>query len=149
MIARGDEQFVKRSPVVSPVEIEADALPKFGFVNFAAPPFVEDVLIAREDGFDPKNDGTIASRARCSSQRGGIALSGGQGVIVTDQDHVGGVQRVLNLAGVEQEFVAAICLIEFAKIFAAAVRILSTDFTLHSRQRVQLGSAAAGSKIGG
>src|ERR1700733_5561890 len=50
VIARGHQQVVKRSAVVSPVEIEADALAKFVLVNFAAPPLVEDVLVAGING---------------------------------------------------------------------------------------------------
>ena len=102
MIARRDQQFVKRSPIVSPVEVEADALAEFALVDFAAPPFVEDVLVAGEDGFDTEHDGTIASQGALLDERGGIALGRGQGVVVADKDDVGGVQSVLNLFGVEQ-----------------------------------------------
>src|SRR3984957_21161470 len=57
VIARGHQQFVKWNPVISPVEIEADALPKLFFVNFSPPPFVEDVLIAGEDPLHSKDHG--------------------------------------------------------------------------------------------
>ena len=97
MVARGDQQFVKRSPVVSPVEIEADALPQFVLVNFAAPPFFENVLVAGEDGFDSKHHRAISSQGALLDQRCGIALRGGQSVVVADQDDVGGLQSVLNL----------------------------------------------------
>jgi hypothetical protein len=67
VIARGDEQFVKRSPVVAPVEVEADALAEFALVDFAAPPFVENVLVAGENGFDTEHHmGRSAASARCS-----------------------------------------------------------------------------------
>ena len=58
-------------------------------------------------------------------------------------------QRVVQLSGIENGFVAAKSLVEFAKIFAAVMRILRADFALDSRQRVKLRGAAARSKIGG
>src|ERR1700749_53232 len=45
-IARGGQQFIKRIPVVSPVEVKTDALAEFVFIDFAANPFIENVLIA-------------------------------------------------------------------------------------------------------
>src|ERR1022692_5169363 len=45
VVAGSNQQFVERSPVVSPVEIEADALAKFVLVDLAAPPLFSDVLI--------------------------------------------------------------------------------------------------------
>jgi len=35
-VTGGGEQFEKWSPIVSPIEFEADALAQLGFVNFAA-----------------------------------------------------------------------------------------------------------------
>jgi hypothetical protein len=55
VVTGGGEQFVKGSPVVSPVEFEANALPQFGLVNLAAKPFVENVLVAGENGFDSEH----------------------------------------------------------------------------------------------
>ena len=52
MVAGSDEQMVKWRPIVSPVEVEANALPEFGLVDFSAPPFVENVLVAGKNGFD-------------------------------------------------------------------------------------------------
>ena len=68
MVACGDEQFVKWSPIVSPVKIEADALPQFVFINFAAPPFVENVLVAGENGFDAQHQGTVSSQCALLDQ---------------------------------------------------------------------------------
>src|ERR1700722_1012647 len=59
MVAGRDQQFVERVPVVSPVEVEADALAKFLLVDFAPPPNVENVLIAREDRFHAKDDRAV------------------------------------------------------------------------------------------
>ncbi len=149
VIARGDQQFVKWGPVVSPVEVEADALAEFAFVDFAAPPLVENVLVAGENGFDSEHDGAVPGQRALLDQRRGIALRSGQRVVIADEDDVGGVHSVVNLLGIENGVVAAKNLVEFAKIFAAVVGILGADFALHSRQRVQLGCAAAGSEIGG
>ena len=89
VIARGGQQFVKRRPVVSPVEVEADALAQFALVNFAPPPFVEDVLVAGENGFDSEHDGPVAGQRALLDQRRGIALGRGQSVVIADQDDVG------------------------------------------------------------
>src|ERR1700687_110224 len=59
VVARGGEQFVKWSPFVSPVEFETDALAQFVFINFAADPFVENVLVAGENGFDPEHNRSL------------------------------------------------------------------------------------------
>src|SRR5713226_5589968 len=55
VVAGGGEQLVKRSPFVAPVEVEPDALAQLVFVNLAATPFVEDVLVARKNGFDSQH----------------------------------------------------------------------------------------------
>src|ERR1700733_8706596 len=89
VIARGYEQFVKRAPVISPVEGEADALPKLLLVNFSPPPFVEDVLIAGEDGLHSENYGTVADHRALLQQRRSMALCGRQGMVVTHEHHIG------------------------------------------------------------
>src|SRR5271165_1838767 len=66
LVARGDEQVVKRGPVVSPIEIEADALAEFTFINVAAPPFVENVLVAGENRLTLSTTGRFPASARCS-----------------------------------------------------------------------------------
>ncbi len=150
MIAGGDQQFVERRPVVSPIEVESDPLAEFVLVNVAAPPFVENMLIASKDGFNAKDDWPITREGALLDQRCGITLRGRQRVVVADQDHVGRTQGALNfLLGIENRIVVAECLVELAKISATVVRILGADFALHSRQRVQLGCTAAGSQIGG
>src|SRR5262249_9483829 len=78
------KQFVKRCPVVSSIKIETDALAKFGFFDFAAPPFVDDVLVAGENRFNAKNDRPLPDDW-IANQRSQIALRTGQGVIVADQ----------------------------------------------------------------
>ena len=56
MIASRDQQFVERRPVVSPIQIKTNALPQFALIDFAPPPFFENVLIAGENGFDSEHD---------------------------------------------------------------------------------------------
>ena len=60
VVAGGDQQLVERSPVVSPIEVEADALAQFGLINFAAPPLLENVLVAGKDGLDSEHDWAIS-----------------------------------------------------------------------------------------
>ena len=145
VVAGGDQQFVERLPIVSPIEIEADALAEFAFINLTAPPLFEDVLIAGKDGFHSQHNRAIPHQSALLEQRCCIALRAGQSVVVTDQNHVGGVQSILNLLRVENRIVAAEGLVELAQIFTAAVRVLRTDFALDSRQRVKLRYAATGS----
>ena len=102
------------------VEIEAGAFAQFGLVDFAPPPLFEDVLIAGEDGFDSEDDRAIPGESALLDQRCGVALGAGQGVVVADQDHVGGVQGIVKLLGIENRIVVAKRLAELANIFAAA-----------------------------
>src|SRR5215472_13431615 len=60
VIARRDQKFVERSPVVSPVEVEADALAQFGFVDLAPPPLIKNVLVAGKDGFHTEHHRAVA-----------------------------------------------------------------------------------------
>jgi len=137
MIARRDQQIVKRSPVVSPIEIETDALPEFVLIDFAAPPLVQNVLVAGVNGFHSQYHGTIAGQRALLHHRCGVALRGRQCVIIADKDYVGGVQCSLKLGGIEQCIVAAKSLIKLAKIFAAAVGILRADFPFHAGEGVK------------
>ena len=63
-------------------------------------------------------------------------------MVIANQDHIGGLQGVLNLLTVQKRIVVAESLRELSKIFAAAVRILGADFTFHSLQRVKFRRAA-------
>src|SRR5271168_585700 len=73
MVARGGKQFVEWSPIVSPIKLETYALAKFGFVNLAAKPLFEDVLVARKDCFHSKHYGTMPA-PQVAKQRGWVAL---------------------------------------------------------------------------
>src|SRR3981081_1801429 len=83
--AGGGEQFVKWSPVVSPVEFEPDALAKIAFVNFAAEPFVENMLVAGKNSLDSQHYRTPVE-FEIAEERSQIALRIGQGVIIADQN---------------------------------------------------------------
>ena len=89
MFARRHQQIVERRPVVSPVEIEANSLPEFLCINLAPPPFVEDVLVAREDGFDSKNHRPIPRLGALLQQSCGKTLRRRQGMVVADEHDVG------------------------------------------------------------
>ena len=89
VLARGHQQFVERRPVVAPVEIEANALLQFFGVNLAPPPFIEDVLVAGEDGFESQHHGTVSGLGALFEQSRGKALRGRQRVIVADENDVG------------------------------------------------------------
>ncbi len=88
VLARRHQQFVERRPVVAPVEIEANALAQFFGVNLAPPPFVEDVLVAGEDGFHSQHHGTVSGLGAFFQQARGKALRGRQRVIVADENDV-------------------------------------------------------------
>ncbi len=62
VVAGGHKQAIERSPVVSPVEVEADSLVEFVLVDITPPPFVENVLVAGKNGLHAKYDGTIADQ---------------------------------------------------------------------------------------
>jgi hypothetical protein len=53
---------VERRPIIAPVEIEADALAQFAFIDLTAPPFFEDVLITGEDSFHSEHDAAISGQ---------------------------------------------------------------------------------------
>src|SRR5271166_3718760 len=71
IVAGAHQKFVERSPIVSPVKVEAYALAKFFFVNLPAPPFVKNVLVARKDGFDSQDNWPVAGKRAVLQQRRG------------------------------------------------------------------------------
>src|SRR5580700_2373588 len=60
VLAGGYQQFVKRRPLVTPVEIETDTLAELFFIDLTAPPLIEDVLMPGEDRLDSEHYRTIA-----------------------------------------------------------------------------------------
>src|SRR5258708_25255711 len=85
VVAGSGEQFVKWSPFVSPVEFETDALAQFGFVNFAALPFVENMLVAGKNRFHSQYYRSPVE-FEIAEERSQITLRVGQSMIVADQN---------------------------------------------------------------
>ena len=59
VIARAQQEFIERRPVIAPIQVEADALPKFRLFNLTTPPFVHNVLVAGKDSFQSQDHRTI------------------------------------------------------------------------------------------
>jgi len=121
MIAGRAQQFVERRPIVSPVQIEANALAQFDVINFTAPPFFENVLIAGKDGFHSQHNRPVACESALLNELRRAPLCRRQRMIVPHQNYVGGAQRGLNLLPIENRFVILKRLAELAQVFAAAV----------------------------
>src|SRR5712692_1388047 len=119
VIAGRNQQLVKWSPIVAPVQVEADALAEFAFINLAAPPFVENMLVAGKDGLDSKDHAAVPCKGSLLDERSGVALGGGQSMVVPDQNNVGGTQGTLNLLRVEERIIVAESLVELPEILAS------------------------------
>ena len=141
MVPRGDEQFVKRSPIVSPVEFEADALPQFRLVNFTAEPFVENVLVAGEDGFDSEHYRAMMA-AELAKQRGQVALRIGQGMVVAHQNDSGFGDFVADVAGGNDLFVRAVGFAKVAQILTPRRGVNGANLALDAGNGVELGGTA-------
>src|SRR5471032_349109 len=77
VVASSRHEFVKRSPFVSPVEVEAHALAQFVLSNLPPVPLVENMLVAREHGLQAQYDRTLIEFV-VAQQRGDITLGVGQ-----------------------------------------------------------------------
>src|ERR1035441_8908957 len=141
VVAGGGEQFVKRSPVVSPVEFETDALAQFVFGNLGAEPFVENMLVAGKNGFDSQHYGALVE-FRIAEDRGEIALRVGQGVVVSDQNDSSVGDLVADIAGGENLLVGAVSLAKVAEIFASGGGINGANLTLDAGGGGALGGTA-------
>ena len=141
VVAGGGEQFVKCRPVVSPVEIKTDALAQFIFINLAAKPFVENVLVAGENGFHSQHYGALVEFG-IAQERGQITLRVGQGVIVADQNGSGFGDFVADIARGENFLVGAVSLAKVAQILASGRGINGANFTHDAGDGVALGGTA-------
>ena len=141
MLAGGGEQFVKWSPFVSPVEFETDALAQFVFINLAAEPFVKNVLVAGENGFDSQHDWALV-KFGIAKERSRIALRVGQGVVIADQDDSSFGDFVADIAGGENSLIGAVSLAKVAKIFTSGGGINGADLTLDAGDGVELSGTA-------
>src|SRR5580704_16647423 len=70
VFAGGYQQFLKGGPLIAPVEVETNALTQLIFIDLAPPPFVEDVLMARENRFDSKHNRPVARLGAVFEQTG-------------------------------------------------------------------------------
>src|SRR5260370_31508619 len=122
VVAGGGKQLVKWSPIVAPVEVEPDALAQLVFVNLAASPFVENVLVARKNGFDSQHYMALAEFG-IAEERGQIALRVGQGMVVADQNDSGFRGFATHIARGQNFLVGAVRLAELAKIIARCGRV--------------------------
>src|SRR5258708_38925883 len=134
---------MKRRPIVAPIQIEADALTQFALINLASPPFLENVLVAGKNSFNSKHDRTIPRHRTLFQELSGISLRRRQGMIGADKDDVRSLQCILNLLRIEHRIVVAEGLIELAKSFAAATRILDADLTPHPHHPSQFSCHSA------
>jgi hypothetical protein len=106
------------------------------FIDFTAPPFVNDVLVAGKDGFHSQNHWTIPG-LRTKFQRGrGKALRSGQGMVIADQYGIGRTQGALEVFSGEDAFIRTKSLTEVPQIFSLPARIVGPDFTLHAEKRM-------------
>ena len=137
MVAGGGKKFVKCRPVVSPVEIETDALAQFIFINLAAQPFVENVLVAGENGFHSQHYGALVEFG-IAEKRSQIALRVGQGMIVADQDDSGFGDFVADIARGENFLVGAVSLAKVAQILASGRGINGANRTHDAGEGVTL-----------
>ena len=141
VIAGGGEQFVKWSPFVSPVEFETDTLAEFIFINLAAEPFVENVLVAGENGFDSQHYGALV-KFGIAKERGWIALRVGEGVVIADQNDSSLGDFLADIARCENSFIGAVGLAKVAKILASGGGINGPDLTLDAGDGVELSGTA-------
>ena len=129
-------------PVVSPVQVEADAFTELLVVDLAAHPLVEDVLVAGKDRLHTQHHRPAACRCSLQSLRN-EALRGGQSVVIADQYHVGLAKLGFDLRQCEERFVLAEGFAEVAEILATTVGISGLQFALQAGEGVQLAGAAA------
>ena len=149
MLARSQQQFVKWLPIVAPIDIKSNALTEFCFTNFAAPPFVENVLIARKNRFHTQNHGPVAGLCAFFQQSRSKTLRSRQRMIIANQQNIGAVHERVELLPIENGLIGAVSLGEVPKIFATSVMILSPDLTFDTGQRVELRRTASGSQASG
>src|SRR5271155_4277979 len=89
VFAGGHQRFIKGGPLIAPVEVETNALAQLIFVDLAPPPFVEDVLMARENRFDSEHDRPVARLGAVFEQTGSKTLRRRKRVIIANQKYVG------------------------------------------------------------
>src|SRR5580698_8601481 len=150
MLAGGHQQFVEGAPFVSPVGVKADTFAEFVFVDLAPPPFLEHMLMTRENGFDAEHNGTVSAVGSLFQQGSGKPLRGGKSVIVADKDDVGGGDGFGEFTGIDDGIVGTKSLVEIAQVLAASAGVSGTHLALHAGQRMPLHCVAPVSEgVGG
>jgi hypothetical protein len=134
------EQFAEGLPIVSPIEFEANARPKFVAIDFALLPFVKDVLVASDDGLYAEDDG-LSGCGEFLDQSGGELLGCGQRVIISNQNDVASSEPLFEIANFQNSAVSLEGFAVIAKVLASAFRVGGADGAFHLRQRMKLRSA--------
>ena len=139
MLAGCDQQFVKRCPVISPIEIETHPLGATQPRRFRAATIRPEYADRARRSFPlpaPQDD----RRAECSvpeeTQR---SVGSWQGVIIADQEQISRA-RTASFSSSHRmtESIRAKGCAEIPQIFSLAVGIDGADLALHFRQRMQL-----------
>src|ERR1700751_3098133 len=118
--------------------MKTDSFAQFVFADLTPPPFVENMLVARKDRLESKDNRTFPIQGTALKQRSRKTLAGGQGVIVADQHQIGALHFLVNLIEFDDRLVRAVGLTEISEILAAAIGIIRADFAFHTLQRMQL-----------
>ena len=107
-------------------------------VDFAAPPLVNDVLVARKDRLYSEHHGTVADQGSLFQQRPGKPLACGQCMVVGNQYQVSRLHRFLHICRGQNGFVRAIGCTEVFQILAAADVVVGADLAFHCLERMSL-----------
>ena len=132
------QQFVKGRPLISPVKIEANALPQLRFIDLPPPPFVKNLLMARENRLHSQHHRAVSRLRPLLKQSRGKTLRRRQRMIIADQHQVGAPHRARQLFGVDHRVVRPKSVTEVPQILAPSARISGPDLAFHASQRMHL-----------
>src|SRR5208282_1529161 len=128
-------------PVVSPVQFETDALAQLVFVNFAAEPFVENMLIAGKNSFQPQHHVALVEIV-VAQQRRQVALRVRQRVVIAYQNRSGFGNLLTDVGRGNHSLVRKVGLAKIAKILASGSGIDRSNLTLDAGKGVPLSRTA-------
>ena len=120
---------------------------EFGLVDFPSPPFVQDVLIAREDRFHSQNQRTISSDRLLLQKRTRETLAGGQRMVIADQHQISPTDRLMHAGNIHHRLVGPVGGAKVFQILSPAIVIIGADFTLDSFESMQLRCGASRSQV--
>src|SRR5579872_396561 len=138
MLTRSYKQIIERCPTIPPLNIEAGALAQFRFFDLAPPPRVQNVLVPREDSFQPEDYGPVSRLRPIFKQRSCKTLRSWERMVVTDKNDIRRVHHTRVFLRREHSLVCAKCLTEIPKILLAATAVRSTNLSLYTDQGAQL-----------